>query len=229
LKNEPALGAYDILNEPVLGEAPLAVLKKLYAGIIKAIRKNDPRTTILLEGHQWAQKIDVLKDLLGEHVAISIHCYEPYTFTFYFDRGARYPGKIDRIIWNKDHLRALLETYARFSNQHGVGIHVGEFGINNRHNQFGEVDWLDDMLALFQEYGFAWSYWTYKTLSPPIYPSGILEYQDHNLSVRREGPLFGWETYPSMWKTHRKLIRHGWNTKNFTENRALLDILKTHF
>lgn len=229
LKDMPALIGYDVLNEPVLEKSRVRLLEGFYRECIRSIRSVDKKTMIYLEGNTWAQDIDFLQGLLGENISISIHTYAPYTYTFNFRRGISYPGQHEGEAWNRDRLLRHLQPYKDFSFRHNVPVYVGEFGVNWRGNSYGEAQWLDDVLSIFREFGFSWTYWTYKSVSNPVYPDGIVQYQENPAWVRREGPVYGFENYPLLWKKHSAEMIKSWHTDQWAVNSPLLDILKHYF
>jgi len=229
VKDMPALIGYDVLNEPVLDRTKIRVLERFYRNCIREIRSVDKQTMIYLEGNTWAQDIDFLQDLLGEHIGVSIHTYAPHSFTFHFKRGSLYPGQSEGELWNKDRLLRHLQPYKDFSVRHNVPVYAGEFGINWRGNTYGELRWLEDILSLFQDLNFSWTYWTYKAVSNPVFPDGIVQYQENPAWVRREGPVYGFENFPLLWKQQSAEMIKSWQSDQWTVNSPLLDILKHHF
>lgn len=229
LASERALYGYDVLNEPVIAKGRVGELKTFYKDVITSIRSVDKKSVIFLEGNTWAQDIDFLKDLIAENIAVSIHFYEPLEFTFNFRRGYTYPGAINGGPWNKERIRRRLSRYKDFSSKYGVSVFVGEFGVNYRGNRYGELRWLDDALSVFREFGFSWTYWTYKAVSSGIFPDGIVQYLDNSPWVKREGPVYGLENLYTAWPAYKNKIVSSWNTKHFQVNHDIVKGLKKHF
>ncbi|MCF7869751.1 MAG: glycoside hydrolase family 5 protein [Candidatus Omnitrophica bacterium] len=156
----PGLGGYDLLNEPVTSKDKINLIKDYYKQAISAIKYSDKKNPIFLEGNCWAQQIDFLIDLISENVKISIHAYSPLSYTYNFIKGLSYPGKIEGQQWNKSTIYKYMKPYADFSKKNNVDILVGEFGINWRGGYWGEKKYLDDLLSVFDDYGFGYTYWT---------------------------------------------------------------------
>lgn len=228
-KNHPGLGGYDLLNEPVTEAENIPLIKDYYKKTISTIRKVDKNNPIFLEGNCWAQQIDFLKDLISDNIKISIHAYAPLSYVYNFKRGLGYPGKIEGQAWNRSTIYKYMRPYADFSRKNNVDILVGEFGINWRGGCFGEKKYLDDLLSVFDAYGFGYTYWTYKAIANSCFPDGLYQYTDNNNYTKREGPTYGWQNYLKYWGTEKKEIEKFWQTKNFTPNKDLLTILKKHF
>jgi len=227
-KKEISLSGYDLLNEPVVNKEKIGLLKDVYASLIKIIRGVDKEHIIFLEGHSWAQEIDFLGDLIGDNIWVSIHAYQPINFTFNLRPGFRYPGLIDGKLWNKDRLREYFKKYIDFSRKFKVPVLVGEFGVNYRGGYWGELKWVRDVISIFKESNFSWTYWTYKAVANRIYPDGLYQYLDNSSVVQRQGPVYGWENYYSLWKKDKKDILHSWKTENFTANKLLINLIKKY-
>ncbi|MCB4792044.1 MAG: glycoside hydrolase family 5 protein [Elusimicrobia bacterium] len=228
-KNHPALLGYDVLNEPVVDKSKIGALKNFYRDVIKRIRSVDSKHTIFLEGNIWAQQIDFLNDLIDDNISISIHTYCPLTYTFNFSPFLKFPGKIEGCTWDSKTIKKYLKPYYDYSKKNKVEIYVGEFGINWRSGYYGELDWLNSILKAFDEYGFGYTYWTYKAMANSVFPDGLFQHISDNKYVNRMGPVFGWENYPKFWKTEKKQLADFWRTKNFTPNAGIIKALSKHF
>ena len=156
-KDKPALYGYDVLNEPVVSQEMIPLLKDFYRIVIKRLKAVDKKHTIFIEGNLWAQRIDFLKELLQDNVAVSIHSYQPLNFAFNFVPYLSYPGRVDGIRWSKTKLFRYLLPYYNFSRRNKVNIFVGEFGVNYRGNCAGEMNYLKDILDVFNNYGFSYT------------------------------------------------------------------------
>ncbi|MCK5393725.1 MAG: cellulase family glycosylhydrolase [Candidatus Omnitrophica bacterium] len=228
-KDEPSLIGYDVLNEPVLGEKNTDVLKGFYKKLIKHIRRVDKKHIIYLEGDIWAQRIEFLKDLIDDKIAISIHYYQPLNYTFNLSPFYRFPGKIDNTSWDKKRIYKSLEGYHEFSIKNKVDIFVGEFGLNWRGGFWGELSWLESVLQVFDEFGFSYTYWTYKAVANNLFPDGLYQYVPNCEYINRQGPTFGWEIYLSLWKKNNKAISEFWKTSNFRPNKEIIGMLSKFF
>lgn len=229
LKDEPALIGYDIINEPVIGGKSTAVVKNFYKEAIRRIRTIDKIHLIFLEGDIWAQRIEYLKDLIGENISISIHTYQPLNYTFNFVPFYSFPGKIDGIVWDEARIKRYLEPYHTFARKNCVRMYVGEFGINWRGGFWGELKYLEAILKAFESFGFDYTYWTYKAIAGHVFPDGLYQYLGACDYVKREGPTFGWENYIRLWDKEKQKIADFWQTKNFKPNEKLISVLEGFF
>lgn len=228
-KDKSSLLGYDIMNEPVLGKKSEGILKEFYRDTIKRIKAIDKKHIIFLEGHDWGRKIDFLRDLIEENIWVSIHFYEPYQYTFNLVPNYTFPGDVDGRLWNDKMIYRHLESYYKFSLKSKVKIFVGEFGVNWRGGFFGELKWLASALSAFEEFGFGYTYWTYKAIAGKVYPDGLYQYMPDTKYVKREGPVFGWENYLVFWEKEKAKIADFWQTRNFIPNQAIIEMLKSYW
>lgn len=228
-KSSPALIGYDVLNEPVIGKEQEDAVKRFYAKAVKKIRAIDKKHRIFLEGNLWATRIDFLSDLSDDGITISIHAYEPLSYTFNFSPFLKYPGTINAETWNTARIARYLAPYADFARKYKTRIFVGEFGINWRGGFWGEAKWLEAMLKAFDTGGFDYTYWTYKAVAGHAFPDGLYQFLPNNQFVRREGPVFGWENYITLWKKEKRHLIDFWKTGNFTPNQKIIAKLRQHF
>ena len=217
-KNKTAVAGYDLLNEAVLDDTKL--LNTFYKQLIKTIRRVDGNHILFVEGNRWAQDLDCLHDFSDDNLALSVHVYLPLEFTFNFIPHLQYPRETKKV------LRKLLSGYAAFAQKKQRPIYVGEFGVNARQGLYGEDEWVKDILSCFQEFGFHWTYWTYKAVKNSVFPDGIFSYTQNPPWVNRGGPRLGWDTYSSLWPQHRKEMIESWKTENFSLNNVIIEALR---
>lgn len=142
---EPAVGGYDLLNEP-LPEWQRALyprLLPLYRRLIRGIRREDRRHLVVLEGVHWATDMSVLDAFAPEEaqaqILLEFHKY-----------------------WNnpdEESLSAFLETARRL----GAPLWMGEGGENN-------AAWYTHAFPLYERCGIGWCFWSYKKMETPNSP-----------------------------------------------------------
>lgn len=228
-KDSSAVAGYDVLNEPVIGLLQESIVNNIYQRVTNEIRDTDKRHIIFLEGTEWGSRISFLGKPHDRNTAYSIHTYPPPEFTFNWDVGSVYPGKIHGISWNKNMIETLSKPYRQFMESNNVPIYVGEFGVNWRDGHYGELQWVKDMLYIFSKNNLHWTYWTYKTVANSTFPDGVYRYIKNSPWVHRKGPVSGWETYIGLWPKERKNIIESWKTENFEKNERLAAVLKSHW
>ena len=140
--DEPAVGAYDLINEPNWDfegpggghgcqETTNAPLRSLMMEITTAIREVDRRHLIFIEGNCWGNNYRGVLPVWDDNMALSFHKYW----------NANDPASIAAIV-------ALRE-------QHQVPIWLGESGENSN-------TWFRDSIALVEAEGIGWAFWPLK-------------------------------------------------------------------
>lgn len=229
-KNDPAIAGYDILNEPVCeGAAEMAALKDFYRQTVKAIRQVDPKHIIFLEANHWATDLEVLGRPAGANIAYSVHFYEPVRFVFNYQPDLTWPNRKNGIFGSRAGLMTRLQGYQKLAKKWRVPILVGEFGINWRNGTCGEKTWVGEILKIFDQLGWHWTYWTYKAVNVAAWPNGLYQYQLNPPWVKRQGPVSGWENFYELWPKLSGKISRSWRTKKFKSNRDLVRLLKKYF
>ncbi len=170
-KGHPALWAYDLVNEPVQTTPPPDGVDDYLAVQVraaKAIRHIDPTTAILIEADQWdsAGGYRDLDPVDVPNVVYQMHMYDPGQFTHQgvHDNkvGVVYPGEIGGVKYDKERLRAVLQPVRDFQLAYNVHIYAGEFSAIRWAPGDSATQYLRDVIELFEEYGWDWSYHAYR-------------------------------------------------------------------
>lgn len=228
-KDVSAIAGYDVLNEPVVSLLQEDIVRDLYVKVTKEIRDADKNHIIFLEGNFWGQRIKFLGKPSDNNTAYSIHTYPPAEYTFNWETDLEYPGKVYGIMWDKDKFDFLARQYRSFIDKVEVPLYVGEFGVNWRGGGFGEVKWVEDIVAIYKKYDLHWTYWTYKTVANSVFPDGLYRYTKNPSWINRKGPVTGWENFYSLWPKEKGRIISSWRTENFELNDKILRVLKKDF
>lgn len=226
-RKEPRIAGYDLLNEAVVEEAE--TLNAFYRDLIREIRLVDRNHVIFVEGNKWATDLACLERFPDDQLALSIHFYEPLDYTFNYVPGLYYPLNGPGGGYNKGTMRQRMESYAALAARYEAPVLVGEFGVNARDGHYGEDQWLSDLLKVFDDLQYHWTYWTYKAVKNSIFPDGILSSRDNPVWVSRQGPTLGWDNYSRFWPEKKKEIILSWETAAFQPNSKILNVLKASF
>lgn len=143
-KDEPYIGAYDILNEPNWGfddagdkhgqkEANNKPLRELYVNITNAIRSVDKKHIIIIEGNAWGNNYKGIFPLWDDNTVLSFHKY-----------------------WNYNDTKSI-QYILDYRKQYNVPVWLGETGENSN-------TWFRDAVHLFEENNIGWSWWPLKKL-----------------------------------------------------------------
>jgi endoglucanase len=214
-KNEEYIAGYDILNEPVTKKTDK--VNRLYSAIIKTIRNNGDKHIIFVEPNMWAQSFKGIKTPKDNNFVWSIHYYHPIDYTFNWNPMMEHPGI--------SYIKKELSNYRKKQKKDHVPIFVGEFGVASRCPVCNsELKWVKDCLNLFKQYGWSWSYWTYKSVAGALVPDGLYRIFDHEM-FRRESNEPGMENIVKLLKDPAKRLFYAIETRNFSLHKELFKVL----
>lgn len=169
---EPAVAAYDPVNEPYRWPIDQDAVLRMYNRLIGAIREVAPRKIVLVEPTYGDTSLragcaDLGSLVYRRDVVISIHDYFAGGDGDGFGEGCRQRG---RYAWDgrtgyrparagqlAAHVRAYLSAAARA----GLPVEVGEYGMGFRAGD--QRRWVRDTVRLFNRYGLSRAWWEYRT------------------------------------------------------------------
>lgn len=174
-KDEPVIWAYDLMNEPVEtppeeGGDPIR-WRDLATRAGQKIREIDPDTPLIFEPAGWAhaRTFTDLEPLDLPNVIYSFHQYVPLRFTHqgvWNDPVDQvYPGVIEGEMWDKEALRRTMKPVRDFQEKYHVPIFVGEFSAIRWAPDNSAYRYLNDVIELFEEYGWDWTYHAFREWS----------------------------------------------------------------
>ncbi len=174
------IAGYDLLNEPAVPknfvEGSPGDINLLYRKLIAAIRKHDPKHTIMLAGPRYTPAdaetelgyiygLDVLEAPVDDNLCYTIHMYDPMSFThqgvWEESEFIKYPGFIDGENWNKDKIRDFMKRAKNFTNKYDVSMFIGEFSCPRWTGDYG-IQYLKDQIEVYEDYGFSWAYHAFR-------------------------------------------------------------------
>ena len=176
LKDCPIIWGYDLVNEPSNGgqKPKFNYLATQYAAAC-AIREVDDETPVIVEADEWANpnSFGYLVPLPLKNVFYTFHFYMPGEYTHQGAQAAqlediragkvkmlKYPGEISGVYVDKDVLRGAMAPIADFQKKYGARIFCGEFSVIRWAP--GADQWLADVLSLFEEYGWDYTYHAFR-------------------------------------------------------------------
>lgn len=206
-KDHPAVFAYDLINEPFeyknFNRGPSSRnYDSFQQECVKIIRNIDPNIKLIIEFNQYASA-EQAKYLsaygFDDNLIYSFHIYSPNTFvntnnsTSAYPSGCYYNGEIV----DKNLLRKLVQPVRDFQLKYQVPIYVGEFSCY-RWNPGGNI-YLKDFADIFDEYGWNWTYFSYRDSAD----SWDLEFND--LPVGQNNSTFSLSSTPRNDSIKQKL------------------------
>ena len=163
-KGHPAIYGYDLVNEPHQKEPAPISYWEIQRRAAEAVRAIDPDTPIIVESNlaAAASAFRYLSPLAMDNVIYQIHVYRPHDYTHQGVRdnpvGAVWPDPAKGR--DQDLLRRALEPVRAFQERHHARIYVGEFSAASYAP--GAERYLRDCIALFEEYGWDWTYHAFR-------------------------------------------------------------------
>ena len=152
-KDEPWLGAYDIINEPNwsftaggnqngCSENSNAPLRLLLKDVTDAIRTVDTNHIVIIEGNCWGNNYNGIFPLWDDNMVLSFHKYW----------SGNDQGSISGIM--------------QLRNQYNVPIWCGESGENSN-------VWFTEAIRLFESNNIGWAWWPLKKIGSVVDPLTI--------------------------------------------------------
>jgi hypothetical protein len=138
--------------------------RELQIKAARAIRAIDQQRPIIVTAFDWSRpgSFQFLKPIDMPHIIYQAHMYEPlgYTYQKADKRPQTYPGRVHGQQLNKEALREYLKPVRDFQLAYNVPIYIGEFSAVRWAP--GAETWLDDVISIFEEYDWDWSYHAYR-------------------------------------------------------------------
>jgi len=143
-KDEPAIGAYDLINEPNWDfdgpggnhgckDEKQTALWDYYKELTAAVREIDKRHMIILEGNCWGNNYKGMPAAWDHNMALSFHKY-----------------------WNVND-EASIATVLKLRDDTGMPLWLGESGENSN-------VWFRDAIALVEKHEIGWAFWPLKKI-----------------------------------------------------------------
>lgn len=158
-RNENTICMYDLINEPHhrpsgplvdLTASEMATLRDSYNTMINAIRANNDKTMILLQGGDFGN------DYLSSGVSIYPSDLNDRSNIVYNFHRYRANNSKTAVSDDKDNI-SLFGSGVNFSKTHNVPLFCGETGLDDDYNRLAEN------YKTMNELGFGWTLWTFKT------------------------------------------------------------------
>ena len=205
-RDSSVIWGYDLVNEPVEDEVAEGCddWQALATRAARAVRAADTRHAIIVEPTPWGgpEALANLEPLPVPGVVYSVHMYLPHQFThqgvFSGPTGIAYPGLIEGKLWDQAALRRALQPVRDWQRDYGVQIYLGEFSAIRWAPNDSAYRYLKDCIALFEEFGWDWSYHAFREWSG----WSVEHAQDQA------------DTAPSKTQTSREKLLREWYGKN---------------
>ncbi|MDD5328315.1 MAG: cellulase family glycosylhydrolase [Phycisphaerae bacterium] len=149
------VGAYDLMNEPVVITVDRKNLNQVSTDLINEIRKVDKNHIIFVQGDMYSSHFDLFEPFEDPNVACSFHFY-PFLFQHLYTKKQSQKEQIEHTLFENVTLKDISERLKR-------PVWCGETGgLFSDSNKAQQESTLSDILEIYERYGISWSIWTYK-------------------------------------------------------------------
>lgn len=167
-RSRPASLYFELNNEPHDKLDAEAWNRVLLEGLA-AVRASNPTRPVIIGPTTWNNlsalpKLNLPKD---DHLIVTIHYYSPFDFTH---QGATWTDPKVRGIQNKPWgeteadlaaIRKDFDTAAKWAEDNGRPLYVGEFGSYEKAPATSRVRWTRAVAREAEARGFSWAYWEF--------------------------------------------------------------------
>jgi hypothetical protein len=205
-KNETAIAAFDLLNEPVAPkkssmEETFAQWQDLALEIARSIRAENTNHMMIVERlnacknletgiSNWDNNMNGNMNFFfinDKNTTYEFHVYDPFVFTHQnaswveSSKGvfSVYPDEANGL--DKNYLEQSFTKYLKFGKENNVPVYLGEFGVivyGFRENRGGDR-WIKDALEICRRHSINFNYHTYHETMFGLYTNGANEYPDN--------------------------------------------------
>lgn len=145
-RDEPAVAAYDLLNEPLPLEYQHSYadrLRDIYIDLTAAIREIDPNHAISYEGTHWATNWSIFTEVWDPNSVLQFHKY-----------------------WSPPD-RPSIQPYLDAGRRLGLPVYMGEGGENY-------LPWIQTAFQLYDDCGISWNFWPWKKVNTSTSPCSVV-------------------------------------------------------
>jgi endoglucanase len=214
----PWVGAYDLLNEPVLMIPDKKLLNRFYLDLIREIRGVDRNHMLFVEGDFYATRFEVLDPFEDPNVALSFHFY-PF-FHQDFSGKATQKERVEEELLRSVPLEEIVERFER-------PLWCGETGARFGHPQRAHFEsMLADVLDIFEARGISWSIWAYKDARSmgTVHPTADSEWM--RFSERASEGWSFWKEFPARFeRADEALMAYDYEVLPMTKHKLAFRLL----
>lgn len=163
--------SFNLINEPY--DITEADHNRVLLPAMKEIAALDQERLIILDGLNWGTvpNESILKEAEGVKMAQSCRSYAPHPFTHYLaewsnpDYSQPEPEwpfrhyKWESEYWDRERIFDYFGIWAKFADEHNVGVHCGEGGAHNRTPHAPVLRWMEDCLDALKTYNIGFALW----------------------------------------------------------------------
>lgn len=168
LKGDPAVFAYDLINEPLQNSPAEAedFLSLQYRAAL-AIRQIDSNIPIIVAANNWdsPDAFETLKPLPLRDIIYQVHMYVPFEYTHQKVHKQNmetlpYPLTLKGVRYDSSELERVFKHVIAFQEKYGAKIYAGEFSAIRWAPNADK--YISDCIEIFEKYNWDWSYHAFR-------------------------------------------------------------------
>jgi len=163
---------FELINEPN-GKMTIARTDKLNKRLLQIVRKHNSDRWVIVGSAGWGGMDALLKSNPPRepYVMTTFHYYDPFEFTHQgatWIEGANYPTGVKWTGRSAEQaaIRKDLDKAARWRDQTGLPMLLGEFGAIGKADNSSRAHWAEVVRAESEKRGIGWCYWEWATGFP---------------------------------------------------------------
>lgn len=166
-KNYDERVVFEVMNEPHDG-LNADKWNVFFADALSEIRKVSKTRAVLMGTSPWGGLggVSTLKIPKDENLILTVHYYDPFTFTH---QGAEWVTDATKWLgtkWENTNLERneiinQFQFLIAFAKQNNIPVHVGEFGAYSKADLDSRVKWSNFLARWFEQQEFSWAYWEF--------------------------------------------------------------------
>lgn len=170
-KGKSGIWAYDLMNEPnQINLAEYDYLTIQYEAA-RAIREIDDEIPIIVTSNKWSgtTSYSYMSPLPLKNIIYQAHMYTPHDYTHQGVKAVMpdvlkpYPGIFYDVCYDKERLNKDFKEFIEFQQNYRTRMYIGEFSAIRWAP--GAAQYLDDLISIFEEHGWDWSYHAFREWS----------------------------------------------------------------
>lgn len=181
--------SFDLLNEPITTDEKYI---KMVSKTVEAIYKEDPGRLVIADGNGCGRK--PVPQLREFRVAQSGRGYDPLYVTHFKCPwvGEEYGNATVPPTWpytedngkvyDKEALKEMFAPWISLKDS-GIGVHIGEMGVNKHTPHNVTLAYLEDMLSILKDNNIGWAFWNLRGTN------GIFDSQREDVEYEKYGDL----------------------------------------
>ncbi|WP_114752212.1 cellulase family glycosylhydrolase [Pleomorphovibrio marinus] len=227
---------FEVMNEPH-DELTPELWNQYFSEALTLIRKENPERVVLMGTAEFGgvSGIFSLEPPVDEHLIVTVHYYDPFTFTH---QGADWVGEHTYdwlgtnwydLTYEREGIASQLEPLVKFSENHNIPIHIGEFGAYEKADMDSRIRWTNFVARHVESLGFSWAYWEWSA-GFGIYDPTTNTLREELANALLHSPLLeARESYPqTIYEANFEESTEGWNLLTQSGAQASLHLVDDH-